>query len=329
MMTGYMAGATIVFSIPVGLAILAKRDHKYMALGVMSGILTIPVGVVLAMLTVMWSGARIRSEASPTGPADTPVEGLTIGALVGNMIPLIIVIAVIAAGLKFLPDLMIKLFMWFGRFVDAAAKLLLAISIVEYFTGIFSRIFGGWGFGAIIATPDDQFRALEVAGAVGIMLAGAFPMVYAIQKYLSQPLAWLGSRFGLSETAMAGILGSTANILALFHLIEKMSAKDKVMTIAFATTGAFLLGDHLSFTANFQPNLIAAVLLGKIVAAVCAMVIARFIAVPTAIRHEEAQAKADGLSETGARHHHDEEQESARASAPRWLERDDVIEEPR
>ena len=32
MFTGYMAGATIVFSIPVGLSLLEKRDHKYMAL---------------------------------------------------------------------------------------------------------------------------------------------------------------------------------------------------------------------------------------------------------------------------------------------------------
>src|SRR4029077_18394247 len=31
MVTGYMAGATIIFSIPVGLKLLDKRDHKYMA----------------------------------------------------------------------------------------------------------------------------------------------------------------------------------------------------------------------------------------------------------------------------------------------------------
>lgn len=34
LIVGFMAGATIVFSIPMGLAMLDKRDHKYMALGV-------------------------------------------------------------------------------------------------------------------------------------------------------------------------------------------------------------------------------------------------------------------------------------------------------
>ena len=38
LIVGYMAGATIVFSIPMGLAMLDKRDHKYMALGIMSGV---------------------------------------------------------------------------------------------------------------------------------------------------------------------------------------------------------------------------------------------------------------------------------------------------
>jgi ethanolamine transporter len=240
------------------------------------------------MLIVLATGADIRSESSTTGPADTPISGLDVGALVGNLVPLVIVVLLIAAGLKFLPDLMIKLFMVFGRFIDAAVKIILALSIVEYFTGVFSRVFGSWGFDAIIATEDNTFRALEVAGYVGIMLAGAFPMVYAIQKYMSRPLNAVGSKFGISQPGMAGILGGSANVLALFHLIKEMPPKDKVLAVAFATTGGFLLGDHLSFTANFQPNLIVPVLIGKLTAALLAMALAYKIAVPTARRLEAA-----------------------------------------
>ena len=77
-------------------------------------------------------------------------------------------------------------------------------------------------------------------------------------------------------------------MLALFHLIKEMPPKDKVLAVAFATTGAFLLGDHLSFTANFQPNLIVPVLIGKLTAALLAMALAYKIAVPTARRLEAA-----------------------------------------
>src|SRR5699024_11034419 len=110
-------------------------------------------------------------------------------------------------------------------------KLVLAVSIVEYFTGLGTKIFGTWGFATIIATEEDTFRPLEVAGYIGIMLAGAFPMVYAIKHYLARPLTAIGERVGLSESGIAGILAASANIIALFHIVRDMPAKSKVMAI--------------------------------------------------------------------------------------------------
>mgnify|MGYP001298833537 CR=1 FL=1 len=52
MTVGYMAGATIVFSIPVGLTMLAREDHPYFALGVMAGLLSIPIGVLAANVLI-------------------------------------------------------------------------------------------------------------------------------------------------------------------------------------------------------------------------------------------------------------------------------------
>ncbi|MDZ5000317.1 ethanolamine utilization protein EutH, partial [Clostridium perfringens] len=60
MTTGYMAGATIVFSIPVGLKMIGKKDHKYLALGMMSGILTIPIGVLTSSLFIALNKPFVR-----------------------------------------------------------------------------------------------------------------------------------------------------------------------------------------------------------------------------------------------------------------------------
>ena len=70
---GYMAGATIVFSIPVGLAMLDRRDHKYMALGIMSGILTVPVGVLITTSILMLTGTNLRDEISPVPLRRSPL----------------------------------------------------------------------------------------------------------------------------------------------------------------------------------------------------------------------------------------------------------------
>ncbi|PBB04683.1 ethanolamine utilization protein EutH [Salimicrobium humidisoli] len=281
LVVGFTAGATIVFSIPMGLAMLDKRDHKYMALGVMSGLLTIPVGVFISSVIMTMTNTKIRTELS-TNTESAYEFALSYGKIFLNLTPLLIFVAVLAAGLYFFADRMIVGFMWFGRIMDAGIKLVLVFSIVEIFTGFFSTVFGGWGFDPIMADSEDQFRALETAGYIGIMLAGAFPMVYLLQKYASRPLEAMGRSIGLSKIGSAGIIATIANILAMFKLVREMPPKDKVLNIAFGVCAAFLLGDHLSFTANFQPTMIFPVIVGKFTAGVLAIGVAYYLSVPKA-----------------------------------------------
>ena len=124
-------------------------------------------------------------------------------------------------------------------------------------------------------------RALEVSGYIGIMLCGAFPMVYLLRKYLAKPLELVGRKLGLSVDVVAGILACAANALALFSMIEKMQPEDKVKCLAFCVCSAFLIGDHLSFTANFQPSLILPVLTGKLIAGILSVYVAVKIALPS------------------------------------------------
>ncbi|WP_312842533.1 ethanolamine utilization protein EutH [Stutzerimonas nitrititolerans] len=297
LITGFMGGATIVFSIPMGLAMLDKRDHKYMALGIMSGILSIPIGVLIASVVLMLSNPMVREVVATNGEA-TYQLAMSLGGIFANLLPIIVFVVALAAGLRFLPDLMIKGFIGFGRGMDALIKLVLVFSIVEYFTGVFTIVLGGWGFDPIIADAEDQTRALETAGYIGIMLAGAFPMVYLLRKYLGGPLEALGSKVGLSAVGSAGMLATIANILAMFRLVRLMPPKDKVLNIAFGVCAAFLLGDHLSFTANFQPTIILPVLIGKILAGFSAVGLAYWLSVPKALRLEQ-QDRAAGIIEDG------------------------------
>lgn len=289
MVTGYMAGATIVFSIPVALKMLEVRDRKYLALGVMSGLLAIPIGVLVASAIIAVANPTIREVVSTSADAtyQLALQWSTIGL---NLIPLIIICVALALGLKFKPDAMIKGFIIFGRAMESALKIVFVLVVIEYFTGIFTTVFGGFGFDPIIASEGDPevFRALETSGAIGMMLCGAFPMVWLIKKYLAKPLAKIGGVFGLSSDATAGILAASANVLAALAMVKDLRARDKVIVMAFAVCCAFLFGDHLSFTANFQPSLIVPVMVGKLVAGICAIAFAFFFAVKKA---EELEAE--------------------------------------
>lgn len=291
MIVGFMAGATIVFSIPLGLPMLDKRDHKFMALGIMSGLLTIPIGALIASVIIVLTNVDIRTTIDTTS-ASTYEFTLSYAQILINLLPLFIFVVIIALGLYFFSDLMIKCFMIFGKFLDISIKIVLVFSIVEIFTGFFSTIFGAWGFDPIMADGEDNFRALENAGNIAIMLAGAFPMVYLIRKYLSKPLTAVGRKIGLSEAGSAGILATVANILAMFKLVRDMPPKDKVINISFGVSSAFLLGDHLSYTANFQPTLIPAVLIGKFCAGTLGIALAYWICVPKARELERIDREA-------------------------------------
>ncbi|TGV08166.1 ethanolamine utilization protein EutH, partial [Mesorhizobium sp. M00.F.Ca.ET.186.01.1.1] len=195
-------------------------------------------------------------------------------------------------------------FMIFGKTMDAGIKLVLVFSIVQYFTGIFTTLFGAWGFDPIIADPKDQYRALETAGYIGIMLCGAFPMVYLLRKYAAKPLEALGNKLGLSPTGSAGLLATVANILAMFRLVRSMPPKDKVVNISFAVCAAFLLGDHLSFSANFQPNIILPVMLGKLGAGVIAIALSYWLSVPKALELEKQDRAAGIIGPDEYKDHH-------------------------
>jgi len=310
MVTGYMAGATIVFSIPVGLSLLEKRDHKYMALGVMSGLLAIPVGVLVSCLYLLLRQPQVREIAATNGPAAHTLL-LSLPTVLLNLAPLVIFVVLLALGLRFMPNKMIRGFMIFGRVLTILITLILVGSIIQYFTasafagkGIFTRLFGGWGFDPIIADYDqiegkikagqtvkaeDVTRALEVAGYIGLMLSGAFPMVYLLKKYLARPLEKAGQKLGLGAVGAAGILAAAANILAMFRLVREMRPKDKVLNIAFAVCAAFLFGDHLAFTANFQPTLVFPVMMGKLAGGAFAIFLAYRLSVPKALELEKQE----------------------------------------
>lgn len=280
MVTGFMSGATIVFSIPVALKMIRREDRDYLALGMMSGFLMIPVGVLISSLIIAVTNPVIRQNVATAGEAAYQLD-LNIGLILHNLLPLTILCVGIALGLMYIPKIMIKGFNWFGKFMDSALRIIVVSCIIEYFTGFFTNVFGVWGFEPIIADEKDIVRALEVSGYIGIMLCGAFPMVYLLRKYLVKPLEFVGRNFGLSIDAVAGILACAANALALFSMIEKMQPEDKVKCLAFCVCSAFLIGDHLSFTANFQPSLILPVLLGKLIAGILSVYVAVKIALPS------------------------------------------------
>ena len=242
--TGSMLGATIVFTIPVALGILEEEDRGYLAKGILCGIVTIPVGVLVGGV----------------------VAGYPIGMVLRNLIPIVLFALLIALGLWKAETAMIKGFTLFGKGITALITLGLAAIIVETLTGV--SLIGG------MAPISEGF---ETVGAIAIVLAGAFPLVHVLTKLLQRPLMQVGRKLGINETAAAGLVASLANSIATFGMLKDMDSKGKVVNIAFSVCAAFVLGDHLGFTAGFAPELLPAVIFGKLAGGIAAIAVALWL----------------------------------------------------
>lgn len=290
---GFMCASTVTFNIPIGLSILDEKDYKYLALGAMTGFLSVPFGIFTSYMVAYFTKPAIRTTFTTVGAPDY-IPNLDILMIFQNLIPIIAVCVLLALGLKFFPNGMIKGFMIFGRVLTGVLTTVVVASIIQHYTGFFSTVFGSWGFDPMIADEVEMFRSIELLGTIAMMLAGAFPMVYLIRKYFNKPLTKLGTLAGLDSAGSAGLVACMANGIALFGLIKDMNPKSKVICVSFLVCAGYSLGDFIAFNANFQPNLLVAIFIGQIVGGIVGIGFAKLIAVPQVLKMEAAEAdKAD------------------------------------
>ena len=240
-LTGSMLGATVVFTIPVAMGIVRQEDRPALAKGILCGIVTIPVGVLAGGITA----------------------GFPILMVLRNLVPIVIIGLLIALGLWKWEKGMIKGFGLFGKGVVALITLGLAAAIFRSLTGV-----------ALIPGMAPIEEGFATVGAIAIVLAGAFPLVAAVTKVMNKPLMKLGGLLGINDTAAAGLVASLANSIATFGMLKDMDSRGKVVNVAFAVSAAFVFGDHLGFTAGFAPQMLPAVIVGKLSGGISAVAIA-------------------------------------------------------
>lgn len=256
---GSMMGPTIVFTIPVALGIIEKKDHRFLATGVLSGIITIPLGCLAGGL----------------------VMKMSIISILKNLVPIILFAVLIALGLWFKPEAMIKGFSVFGKIIIIVGTFGLALGAIQSMVGV-----------TAIKGIGDVSEGIQVVGSIALTLAGAFTLVYVITKLFSKPLVKLGESLGMNQTAAAGLVATLANNIPMFEMMKDMDNRGKIINVAFAVSAAFVFGDHLGFTAGVAQNMIFPMIVGKLVAGVTAIGVAMFMA-NRLLKQDEVEGEAN------------------------------------
>lgn len=244
LMIGSMLGATIVYTLPIAIGVIEKEDHPFFIKGILSGIITIPIGALLGGI----------------------LSGINIWVIVKNLIPIIVFSIILALALIKQPKKIIKCFVYFNKIIMILGTIGLIASILQRLVGI-----------TLISGMKPLEEGLNVVVNIAIFLAGAYPMMFIITKLFTKPLSKIGEKIGVGENAIVGLIISLANNIPTFVMLKDMDERGKVICSAFAVSGAFSFGGQMGFVASVESSMIVPVMVGKLIAGISGIVLAYFL----------------------------------------------------
>ncbi|WP_226584814.1 ethanolamine utilization protein EutH [Halobacillus litoralis] len=244
---GTMMGPTLVFTIPVALTIVQKKDRPFFAKGILSGLVTIPVGCLIGGWTAGYEWIW----------------------MLRNLIPAILLSVFIGLGLWLFTNLTIRLFSFFGKTIEIVIITGLILIIIETLTGF-----------VILPDLDPLSEGMIIVGRITVTLAGAYPLVAFINQRGEKIFSSIGRRYGLNAASMTGIIASLAHHLPMLASMKDMNERGKTVNAAFAVSGAFVFGSHFAFVAGIEKDMIFPVVLGKLTAGGLAIVLALWLTRP-------------------------------------------------
>ena len=235
-----MMGCTISFTIPFASSVVKPEQQREMFLGLLCGIITVPVGCFVAGLMC----------------------GLHPLAVLVNLLPLLILSVLIAAGLVFAPNGCIKVFSVFGKLMRAVSILGLILAIFTFLTKI---------------TVNEHFDTLENAASICVnacvTLSGTLPLMFLVSKLLGKTMGKLGAKLGVDDVSAVSALTTLVTNVPTFGAMEKINKKGVVLNAAFAVSAGFVFGGHLALTMAFDKSYVVPMIVGKLVSGIFAVVL--------------------------------------------------------
>ena len=239
-----MMGVTISFTIPYALSTVNRDRHRWILLGLLCGVVTIPVGCFIAGLMVK-------------------IPFLT---LIYNLLPIIIFSGLIVFGLLKFPNVFVKIFSVIAVIIKIIITIGLAIGIIHFLTD--------W---TLIKNVDTLESGALICLNACVVMSGAFPLIYIISKVLNKPLGKFGQKMNVNEISAVGLLSSLASSMTTFGVMDKMDDKGTMLNSAFSVSGAFVFAGHLAFTMAIDISYLPSMIVGKLISGVLAVVVAIFV----------------------------------------------------
>lgn len=234
-------GCTLVFTIPVGMSVLAEGDRPFFLKGILAGLISLPAGLLVGGL----------------------LQGLPFGTILFQCIPIFLLSVVLLMGLIRFPDRTIHLFSGVARVIQIAATVGLILAAVQQIADV-----------TILPGLASAEEALNIVGSIAIVMLGSLPLAELLRRCLFRPFRWIGSKTGLNDASTTGLIVGAVTVMPALAMVRDMDRRGKVLCGAFLVCGASAFAAHMGFAAATQPELIMPLLGGKISGALVGLIVA-------------------------------------------------------
>ncbi|MDO4870376.1 MAG: ethanolamine utilization protein EutH [Bacillota bacterium] len=178
--------------------------------------------------------------------------GVSVKVILINIIPVAILSVIIIICLWKWERIIVKVFIIFG-------KVILGISIAGTCVGVLAEFVGIMPWPGIMPLRE----VFGIIGDVAVILAGAFVLVELITRL-----------FKIKDASVSALLVSLANAIPIFSMMGDMNERGRIITSAFCVSAAFVFGDHLGFAAGFDPDMVASIVIAKLIGGLSAVILA-------------------------------------------------------
>ena len=239
-------GCTVVFSIPVGLGFLEDADRPYFTKGILMGLATMPVSILIASLLLK----------------------MNLLVTLWNCLPVLLLSTVLGFGVLKKPDVMMKGFQRFAEFIRITGIVGLTAAAVSHLSGI-----------AFIPNLFPLEDAMATVCSICITMVGSMPLAELIQRLLKKPFRLLNEKAGLNSASATGLLLGLVSATPALAMISQMNRRGQVVISAALVSCICSFGAHFAFANSLYPEMVPALLtaklLGGLLGAILAMLATR------------------------------------------------------
>lgn len=233
-------GCTVVFTVPVGMALVPAEARPLFARGLLIGLIALPMSLVAGGLMC----------------------GLDLLKTLWQCLPVFAIAALLLWGLARHQAAFIRGFDILARVVQIVVLIGLILGAVQFMTG--------WS--PLPITP--LMEAMEVVVSIAVVLLGSLPLAELLQRALKRPFARLGKITGMNAAGAAALLVGLVSVTPALGMFRVMDARSRVVNAAALVCGASAFSAHFAFAVAVEPSLTPALLLSKTLGALAGAALA-------------------------------------------------------